>query len=74
MMAEPEIVVASEIEDNPEASNHESQVEGMHPNPGQLVQAIVAFRGYCGLSRLLWPFKALFPCYPQQYCRISAHS
>jgi hypothetical protein len=52
MMAEPEIVVASEIEDNPEASNHESQVEGMHPNPGQLVQAIVAFRGYCGLSRL----------------------
>ena len=51
-MAEPEIVVASEIEDNPshpEASNHESQVEGMHPNPGQLVQAIVADRGFISM-------------------------
>ena len=49
---EKELVVASEIEDNPshrEASNHESQIEGMHSNSGKLVQAIVAARGFISM-------------------------
>ncbi len=49
MMAEQEIIVSSEKEDNPShpnASNHEDQVGGMHLDSGKLVQAIVADRGF----------------------------
>lgn len=49
MMAEHEIILASEREDNtsdPDPSNHKDQVGGMHLDSGKLVQAIVADRGF----------------------------